>query len=168
MKPVFTYEDADRIIRLIKKKLEYILIALFLVVSLQLSAQRDGKWLLNSMYVGSVVCNGIGDGLNDNGHKDWGHVCNAVSISFLVLTPFVYDFTGDRWWKSVVKYGFIRVGFFDWVYNTTRGLPLTYIGSTSYWDTKFMQKIKPPDGFAFGRVVFTTVGFSIPITKCQR
>jgi len=147
--------------------MKQILIILFITLSLQLSAQKEGKWLLNSMYVGSIICNGIGDGLNDSGNKGIGHVMNAVSISFLLVTPFVYDFTGDAWWKAVIKYGFIRIGFFDFAYNTTRGLPLNYIGNTSYWDTKFMQKIKPPDGFAFGRAVFTTIGFSIPINKTK-
>ena len=140
------------------------LIIILLLISLNLTAQD--KWKLNAVYLGSVVANGIGEGLSDSGNKEWGHAFNAISISFLLLSPFLHDYTKDVWWKPVIKYSFIRIGFFDFTYNATRQLPYNYIGDTSWWD-KGMKKLAPPDGFAFGRVVFATIGFSIPLTKWE-
>lgn len=149
--------------------MKYLLLFLLGLWSLSLSAQeKKQKWILNGVYVGSVVLNGIGDGLKDSGHKEWGHFANAVSISFLLVSPFIHDYSKDTWWKPIIKYGFIRVGLFDWTYNTTRGLPLTYYGSTSFWDKNVMQKVNAPYGFAAGRVVFTTIGFVMPVTKIKR
>ena len=134
------------------------LIIILLFFTLNVSAQ---SWKIPALYTGSVIFNGIGDGLNDNGHKGWGHFSNAVSVSLLVFSPFIADYNKDKWWAYPISYGFLRVGLFDWTYNTARGLPLTYIGNTTYWD-KGMQKLNPPNGFAMGRAVFFTVGFSIP------
>ena len=119
-------------------------------------------WRTIALYSSSIILNGIGDGLNDEGHKGWGHAANAFSIGFIVLSPLVLDYDKSKRWAYVLDYGFLRIAYFDWTYNTTRGLPLTYIGTTSTWDKYFMQKLKPPDGFAMGRLVSFSVGISIP------
>ena len=134
------------------------LIVILLFFSLNVSAQ---KWQIPALYAGSVIFNGIGDGLNDNGQKGWGHFSNAVSISLLLFSPLIADYNKDKWWAYPISYGFIRAGVFDPSYNLSRGLPITYIGNSSLWD-KFLQELDPPDGFMFGRAAFFTVGFSIP------
>jgi hypothetical protein len=53
---------------------------------------------------------------------------------------------------------------FDPVYNLTRGLPVTYIGTTSLWD-KGLQKLAPPEGFLFGRGVSAIAGISLPLNN---
>ena len=134
------------------------LIIILLFFSLNVSAQ---KWQIPALYAGSIILEGIGDGLYDNGTKQLGKSFQAVSLSLILLSPFIADYNKDKWWAYPISYGFLRVGLFDWTYNTARGLPLTYIGNTTYWD-KGMQKLNPPNGFAMGRAVFFTVGFSIP------
>lgn len=146
--------------------MRYTTVILSLLLTINLHAQQKEKWKLNAIYLGSVVANGIGDGLNDSGKKEWGHAMNAISISLLVVSPFIHNYNQDVWWKPLIKYSFIRIGFFDWTYNMTRQLPVTYIGTSSWWD-QGMQKLNPPDGFAMGRIVFTTIGFAIPVTHMK-
>ena len=134
------------------------LIIILLFFSLNVSAQ---SWKIPALYSSSIILEGIGDGLYDNGTKQLGKSFQAVSLSLILLSPFIADYNKDKWWAYPISYGFLRVGLFDWTYNTARGLPLTYIGNTTYWD-KGMQKLNPPNGFAMGRAVFFTVGFSIP------
>ena len=132
---------------------------LFFLFTLNLSAQ---KWKVPAIYGTSVVFNAIGDGLNDSGHKDVGHCFNAASIGVVVMSPFIFNYQKDKWYIYPLSYMFLRIALFDWTYNWTRGLPYNYIGGTSIWD-KSMKKLAPPDGFALGRLVSFTVGFTLPI-----
>ena len=117
-----------------------------------------------SVYAGSIILNAVGDGLNDDGHKGWGHACNAASIGILLTSPFVIDYDKSKWGYYLTSYVALRIATFDYAYNATRGLPLSYIGTTSAWD-KGLQKLKPPDGLAMGRLVSLTIGISIPIKE---
>lgn len=116
------------------------------------------------IYTASIVLDAVGDGLNDDGNKAWGHACNAMSVGLLLTSPFLIDYDKSKWGYYLTSYVALRISFFDPVYNTTRGLPLNYIGNSSLWD-KGMQKLKPPDGLMFGRGVSLIVGISIPINK---
>jgi hypothetical protein len=58
------------------------LLILLLLISTLTSHAQDGKALkvLGTMTVFSIL-NGIGDGLNDSGHKTAGHAVNALSYT---------------------------------------------------------------------------------------
>lgn len=147
-----------------------ILIVMFLLTSSLCSAQyfdamtekeRPHPWRTVLMYSGSIALNAVGDGLNDSGHKGWGHAANAVSISLLIFEPIINSNSELKWYHRVATYSFIRFGLFDYTYLGVRGLPLNTIGSSSLTD-KLIQKIKPPDNLLFGRAAFFCVGLSIP------
>ena len=145
--------------------MKYIIIILLLTSFLNISAQkfRPGeRWKVPVVYGTSMVFNAVGDGLNDSGHKDVGHCFNAASIGLVVMSPLIFDYQKDKWYIYPLSCMFVRIGVFDWAYNWTRGLPYNYIGGTSIWD-KGMKKLAPPDGFALGRVVSFTVGFTLPL-----
>ena len=119
-----------------------------------------------AIYSGSILLNAIGDGLNDSGEKQWGHACNAASIGLLLSSPFIIDYDKSKWFWYLASYTSLRIGLFDYTYNTTRGLPLNYIGGTSTWD-KVLKKMNPPDTY-MGRGVFLTIGIAVPINELKR
>ena len=117
-----------------------------------------------AIYAGSIILDAVGDGLNDSGEKGWGNACNILSTGFLLASPFVINYDKSKWAWYLTSYVSLRIALFDYSYNLTRGLPLTYNKNTSTWD-KFLGKMKPPDGFAIGRSVFFIVGVSVPINQ---
>jgi len=153
-----------------KKLLTILLLFTYLSVSGQLSGTNEtffkrfpepAKVILT--YTGAVILNAVGDGLNDNGIKGWGHVSNAASIGVLLASPFILDYDKSKWYYYLITYTALRISFFDYTYNATRGLPLEYIGGTSFWD-KGLQKLNPPGTYMF-RGVSLIVGISIPIQE---
>jgi hypothetical protein len=164
------------------KKLSLILLFLFII--LQCKSQitntntreiiiqentysKKEAWKTIALYTGAVIANGIGDGLKDSGHKEWGHFSNSISISLLVLSPSILQKNELRWYESMLSYGFIRFGFFDAAYNTTRGLPLNYLGTSSFYDIA-LSKTRPSAGVGFAKFVGLTVGISIPFNSPTR
>lgn len=115
------------------------------------------------IYTASIVLNTIGDGLNDSGKKQWGHLCNAANIGLLLSSPFVIKYDKSKWGWYLASYVALRIAVFDYTYNSTRGLPLNYIGGSSTWD-KALQEIKPPET-SFARAIFFTLGVAIPINE---
>jgi hypothetical protein len=123
-------------------------------------------WKVVSIYSASIILNAMGDAYNHSDRKQLGHMLNGLSIGVLVTTaPFIkYNTKGLHILKYPEKYVFLRIFYFDPVYNLTRGLPITYYGNTSTWDKMVMQKIKPPDGLMMLRGVFFIAGISVPLT----
>ena len=109
-----------------------------------------------AVYLASIVCGGLGDGLNDSGHKTAGHLWNAASIGILLVSPKIIHYQANKWWKYPVEYAGIRFWAFDGVYNRTRSLPLNYIGSTSITD-RFYTKI----GGQMSFLKILAIGFTI-------
>jgi hypothetical protein len=157
-----------------------IFIILFLFLTLNLSAQYVGhpnyinapkKFQMSEpakiilTYAGSIVLNAIGDGLNDSGHKGWGHTCNAVSLGIVLASPFYINYDKSKWYWYLASYCSLRIALFDYSYNTTRRLPFNYIGGTSTWD-KMLKKLNPPETYG-GRGVFLIFGISIPIKELK-
>jgi hypothetical protein len=145
-----------------------LILLLLIVISLGLLGQqpRDHEALkVIALYTGSIILEAAGDGLNDSGHKEWGHTLNAVSVGTLLVSPFIINYDKSRWYYYIASYTCLRISLFDPVYNMSRQLPINYIGDSSSWD-KVMQKMNPPTGAAiFGRSVFFTVGVFIPINE---
>lgn len=138
------------------KKLIYILLFIPFIIQAQIPESVKAITLLG----GSVICEAIADGMYDNGNKGPAHALGAASVGML-LTYAVWNKKENRgpiW--AIPAYISFRIALFDPIYNTTRGLPIGYIGSTSTWD-RTLQKINPGDGFLFARAVILTFGVCI-------
>ena len=68
-----------------------LIILLFLLAS-NVYCQKSEAWKVIGIYSSSIVLNAVGDGLNNSGEKQWGHLCNAASIGLLLTSPFVIDY----------------------------------------------------------------------------
>ncbi|MCU0379332.1 MAG: hypothetical protein MUC78_13845 [Bacteroidales bacterium] len=86
------------------------------------------------------------EGLYDNGRKTISGVIEAalnillaiiVIAWFLGLNKFDLDIP---FWKAVVGFVLMRYFLFDFVYNITRKLPLTYVGATKIYD-RLLSKV---------------------------
>jgi hypothetical protein len=137
-----------------------LLIILLLFSTLTAHAQQ-GKALkvLGTAFAFSIL-NGIGDGLNDSGHKTAGHAVNALSYATLAAGTIWSEPERKDWWRHLIIYGGARYVTFDASYNLTRDLPITYIGTTAGSD-RLLKKV--PAGFRTytkGVVFVTTVGFT--------
>jgi hypothetical protein len=141
------------------KNLLAILLSLFLISNLH---AQDGKVLkiLGTAATWSIL-NGIGDGLNDSGEKGWGHAVNALSAAVLIGGTVWSEPNRKDWLRYIVIYAGARYVTFDPAYNLTRGLPVTYIGTTATID-KEMSKVPPGmRTFSRGLMACFTIGFTI-------
>jgi len=135
----------------------------YLDVNLHMVRQeRSEKWKVIALYSGSIILNGIGDGLNDSNHKTAGHLFNAASMGSLLLSPVIFNFQKDKWYWYILSYICLRAGLFDITYNLTRKLPYNYTGSTSLTDKYYNSLGVNP---IFPRAIFFVVGFAIPLTQ---
>jgi len=136
-------------------------VIIFLIITLNLHSQSRFKttYLPMILMTTSISLNAMGDGYNDMDKKELGHVLNAFSIGSLLAIPITCDINKKKWWVYPLQYTFIRIGSFDYIYNTTRKLPLNYIGNSSLTD-KFWQKFGPD---YFTRAWFFSMGIIIPI-----
>jgi len=115
-----------------------------------------------ALYSGSIILNGIGDGLNDFNLKTAGHIFNAASLGILMLSPLAFNFQKDKWYWNALSYICLRAGLLDLTYNLTRILPSNYIGSTSLTD-KFYNSIGVNP--MYPRAIFFVLGFAIPLNR---
>ena len=123
---------------------------------------HSNSWRVAGLFAASIILDAVGDGLNDDGDKVWGHALNATSKGLLIASPFIVDIDRSKWHYYAASYITMRMALFDPVYNTTRGLDIGYIGNSSVWD-KGMQKFNPPPGAQlWGRGVM--MGFSLTMT----
>jgi hypothetical protein len=115
------------------------------------------------LYSGSIILNGVGDGLNNSGHKTWGHTCNALSIGTLLASPFIMTYDKKKWYGYILDYAFLRYSLFDASYNIANGQRFDYIGTTAGTDIIFR---KAPAGFrTFSKGLSLTVGIFLPINN---
>jgi hypothetical protein len=156
--------------------MKYILIILFLFSCAPIPAQDtiifDGGYTIKragqnrliplAIFISSIALNACGDGLNDSNHKIDGHILNACSIGILLISPFIIKIDRSKWLPYLLSYTFIRMALFDPIYNTSRGLPIEYLGNSSLTDKAF----KSWGGLGiFERSVCFIVGFSIPFNE---
>ncbi len=118
-------------------------------------------WVLG-VFVFSITCDAIGDGLYDDGQKVAGKMVNAAGFTSLLALPFIKKFDKNQEFSYFIGYGCMRVAMFDPIYNETKSLPVNYIGKTSLWD-KGLQEFDPSGGLLFMRAVFLTAGVSITL-----
>jgi hypothetical protein len=87
----------------------------------------------------------------------------AASIGTLVASPFIIKYEKEKWGWYIGTYACLRYTFFDYTYNATRGLPLSYRGTTSVYDEVLGKA--PPSYINFTKYVSFVVGVSIPLDK---
>jgi hypothetical protein len=114
------------------------------------------------MSAGQVIFEACGDAMMDEGNKELGHILQLSSFGIALTTPYVVDLQRDKWWVHLIVYSATRFLLFDYTYNIARGLPIDYIGSTSYWD-KFQSNFSSNSGFLLPKLGVFTVGVSIAI-----
>ena len=115
------------------------------------------------VYSTSIALDAMGDAMNDNGNKEWAHALNAASVGTLLMSPFIINYKQDRWGRYLTSYVTMRLAIFDPIYNTTRGLPLSYMGTTSLYD-KALNKA-PAHFMYYVRSVSFAVSLSININE---
>ena len=118
---------------------------------------RRENWTRLGLFTGSIVCNAIGDGLNNSGNKDLGHLFNAASIGITLSIPLLIDVNKNTWYAYLLEYAFLRFALFDYTYNAVAGLPFNYHGKSNYYD-RFMNQ---NETWIFQKSVIFSVGISI-------
>ena len=104
----------------------------------------------------------IYEGLYDNGKKTIAGILELIQKAVGVFT--VAYITSDLLthhiyipiWKLIVGFILIRFLIFDYIYNITRGLSLTYIGNTKLYD-KFLNTV-PGHFIAFVKIILGLMG----------
>ncbi len=112
------------------------------------------------MYSAAIICNSIGDGMNNTNRKTMGHVLNAASIGFLVASPFVIKYEKQKWYYYLLTYTSLRLAFFDAGYNLTTDKPIDYIGSTAITDKLYKAA---GVGYNLSKSVGFLLGVTIPL-----
>ncbi len=108
-----------------------------------------------------VAIGAVSDGLNDDGAKYAGHVLGAVEVGLLIAGAFLFDLRRRDGVAFIAIYIAWRIVGFDYAYNLTRGLPLGYLGESSFWDSFFAKQ--NPIGVTFARIIFLSLGITLPI-----
>jgi hypothetical protein len=116
-------------------------------------------------HLGTVALGAVGDGLRDEGYKEWAHALRAAEVGALIGGPFLFRVKKHEAVWYILDYGFLRLATFDAMYNTTRGLPVLYNGTTSHYD-EFMNKI-PDHGKAWIKGWSLSLGIAIPLIELK-
>ena len=121
--------------------------------------QLQTPWKITIIAISATTMEALGDALYDQGKNFnpkednfnstqrimMGKAFQAASLGTHFLYIPVMKNSNTSWlWVPVVE-AFWRFIIFDAAYNLFRGLPIGYIGTTSYWD-KGMQAFSPPAG----------------------
>jgi hypothetical protein len=137
------------------------LLTIILLFSFLTAHAQDGKALkiLGTAFAWSIL-NGIGDGLNDSGHKTAGHAVNALSYATLIGGTIWSEPERKDWLRYLTIAAGMRYVTFDASYNLTRDLRYDYIGTTAGID-KAMTKVPAHfRTFTRGVVLCGTIGFA--------
>jgi NADH/NAD ratio-sensing transcriptional regulator Rex len=81
------------------------------------------------LYISVILLNAVGDGLNDRGTKGVGHAFEPLFIALLIIFP-----SDLVWYVKIIGYTFLNIALFDYAYNIARGLKISFVGTTSWWD----------------------------------
>ena len=111
--------------------------------------------------IGTIALGAVGDGLDDSGHKEWGHTLKALEVGALMSGPFIFKMTKRDYLPYVSGYVFMRFALFDNIYNASRGLPGDHIGSVSWYDRMREELNAPPVGWGFAKGLSFVLGVGI-------
>ena len=133
--------------------------------------QKLVPWKVTGIAVFATVTEAIGDGLYDegkNGNQNQmmtGKALQAISLGSHFLYIPVMKNSDANWLLVPLVEMCWRFILFDAVYNLTRGLPIGYIGNTSYWD-KGVQAFGPPAGMRmFANGIIATFVITLTFDK---
>ena len=107
-------------------------------------------WKVTIVAISATTLEAVGDALYDKGKTEGnqnqmmtGKAFQVVSLSehFLYI-PIMKDSQTSWLWVPFVE-ALWRFVIFDAVYNLVRGVPIGYIGNTTFWD-RGMQSFAPP------------------------
>jgi len=148
-----------------------ILTIILLLISFNLSAQSydsvkfyktdNDKYKVIGMSIIQTIADATGDALMDSNRKELGHLMNAGTIGLFVIEPALIHYDS---WRDVgikaVSLTCTRILLFNLTYNAVRGLPLSYYGTTSYYDQ--FWSLQPVNGWGT-KVGFFVVGIDFTI-----
>ena len=143
--------------------MRYNLIILLLIGSVCYGQNWKRGLSVAGWQLASITLGAVGDGLMDSGEKEWGHALHAGEVLMLMSGPFLFQLDKRDYLPYVGGYVFLRFATFDYLYNATRGLPLSHVGTTSHYDKMIQEFNAPPSGWAFAKSISFIVGVSIPI-----
>ena len=132
----------------------------------QTRKQAQTPWKITIIAVSTTTLEAVGDALYDMGKGTnqnqmmAGKSLQGASLGghFLYI-PTLKNSEASWLWTPFIE-TLWRIALFDLVQNLTRGLPIGYIGNTSYWD-RGMQSFAPPAGM---RILFDCVVATFAIT----
>lgn len=116
------------------------------------------RWKVIGLYSAAIICNGIGDGMNNTHNKTMGHIFNAASIGLLVASPFVVKYDQKKWYWYLLTYTSLRLALFDATYNVTTKQPIDFVGTTAITDKLYRAvgvgyDVSKSLGFVFGLTI---------------
>ena len=138
----------------------------------QTRKQSQTPWKITAIAISTTVVESIGDALYDIGKADGnqnqmmiGKTLQGASLGgHYFYIPTIKDSEVSWLWVPLIEILW-RIALFDLVQNLTRGLPIGYIGNTSYWD-RGMQSFSPPAGMRiFADCVIATFAISLTFNK---
>jgi len=108
-------------------------------------------WKITAIAISATTLEAIGDALYDMGKGTnqnqmmAGKFFQGVSLGehFLYI-PVMKDSQASWLWVPIIE-ALWRFVIFDITYNLTRGLPIGYVGNTTFWD-RGMNTFAPPTG----------------------
>ena len=104
-----------------------------------------------------ILLKALADSQNDSGHKGLGHVLTGSWMFILLSMPYIIEL--PVWSIQIIAFTLFMIAIFDLAYNIFRGLPISYIGTTPWWDQII---VKVPFGFMlFVRGICLIVGISL-------
>jgi len=97
-----------------------------------------------------ITFDAISDGIvaNNDLNLPLAHTLDMISYTTLLVLPFCdfMEFKKQDWFWYITAHAFLRAGWFDLVYNYTRGFPVFgYRTDVSLWD-KAVSAVNPPPG----------------------
>ncbi len=96
------------------------------------------EWIVLLLIVLHVALDAYSDAkLDDTGKRN--HYTESLAIAALLGIALVNG--NIDVWRVVSSYVLIRIGVFNFVYNTTRKLPFNYIGKTDQIFDKWVSKL---------------------------
>jgi hypothetical protein len=150
-----------------KKTLLILLILVSLSANGQLRIKHPEAWKTIAVYGSSIALDAVAQGLRDNGNKDWAHICAIASYLPIAASPWILEYNKKEWPVYIATYIGLRFMTFDYIYNSTRKLPLNYFGTTSAYD-RIAGKIGGADGLFAARMVVCSVTLSFTFNNLDQ
>lgn len=88
--------------------------------------------ILKLLFILSIVFDALGDAYLDK-HKRRNHEFENISTLALISVAIYVNYFYGAYWYEFASYILLRIGIFNWIYNSFRGLPQYYVGKSDKW-----------------------------------